>query len=129
MKFVLGAAQLGMKYGLFNNTKIDNNELKKIEKLILQSNVSFIDTAANYGASEKNIGRSKLNKLNVITKIKIKMGRKKNIKKLVDQAISRSLARLKTKKIYGLLVHDYEDIRGKNGKELLLCLRQLKKKD
>jgi len=35
---------------------------------------------------------------------------------------------LKVKTIYGLLIYDCEDIRGKKGKELLLCLRQLKKK-
>ena len=33
-----------MKYGLFNRKKISYKELKKIEKLVLKSNIHFIDT-------------------------------------------------------------------------------------
>ena len=69
MKLVIGAAQIGMKYGLFNRKKISYKELKKIEKLVLKSNIHFIDTAKSYGASEKIIGKSKLKNLNIITKI------------------------------------------------------------
>ena len=128
MKLVLGAAQLGMKYGLFNKSKVSKNEFKKIEKLIIKSNISFIDTAPAYGESEKVIGNSQLKKLNIITKVKIKTENKKNIQKLLNQKISRSLIRLKTKNIYGLLLHDCNDVLGKNGDELLNCLRLLKRK-
>ena len=71
MKLVIGSAQLGMKYGLFNNKKISNSEFKKIEKLVFKSNINFIDTAISYGNSENIIGNSKLKNLNIITKIKL----------------------------------------------------------
>ena len=77
MKLVIGSAQIGMNYGLFNNKKINRKEFKKIEKLVLRSKINFIDTAASYGNSENIIGNSKLKKLHIITKIKIP--RKKNI--------------------------------------------------
>ena len=32
MKLVIGAAQIGMKYGMYNRKKISYKELKKIEK-------------------------------------------------------------------------------------------------
>ena len=51
MKLVIGSAQLGMNYGLFNNKKIDHKEFKKIENLVLKSKINFIDTAISYGDS------------------------------------------------------------------------------
>ena len=77
MKLVIGSAQLGINYGLFDNKKIDHKEFKKIEKLVLKSKINFIDTAISYGDSENIIGRSKLKNLNIITKIKLPS--KKNI--------------------------------------------------
>ena len=71
MKLVIGSAQLGMNYGLFNNKKISVKEFKKIEKLVLKSKINFIDTATSYGLSEKIIGNSKLKNLHIITKIKL----------------------------------------------------------
>ena len=60
MKLVIGSAQLGMNYGLFNNKKINCKEFKKIEKLIIKSKINFIDTAVSYGNSENIIGSSAL---------------------------------------------------------------------
>ena len=77
MKLVIGSAQLGMNYGLFNKKKISAKEFKKIEKLVLKSKINFIDTATSYGDSEKIIGTSKLKNLHIITKIKLP--KKKNI--------------------------------------------------
>ena len=127
MKLVLGAVQFGKNYGLVNGTKSGSSELKKIEKLVLRSNIKFIDTSINYGDSEKIIGHSKLNKLNIITKIKLP---KKNIKieQWLEKKIYLSLKRLRINRIYGILVHDYRDLLGVKGKEYLECLYNLKKK-
>ena len=128
MKLVIGSAQLGMNYGLFHNKKISRKEFKKIEKLVLKSKIKFIDTATSYGDSENIIGNSKLKNLHIVTKIKIP---KKNIyiKNWVFKEISKSLIKLKINKIYGVLIHDYKDLLGKNGKSYLLSLQELKKKN
>jgi aryl-alcohol dehydrogenase-like predicted oxidoreductase len=127
MKLVLGAVQFGKNYGLVNGKKIDSSELKKIEELVLKSNIKFIDTSINYGDSEKIIGNSNLNKLNVITKIKLP---KKNIKieQWLEKKIYLSLKKLRINRIYGILVHDYRDLLGTQGKKYLECLYNLKKK-
>jgi aryl-alcohol dehydrogenase-like predicted oxidoreductase len=127
MKLVIGAAQLGMNYGVFNSKKINPKDLRKIQRLVLKSNINFIDTASSYGDSEKVIGNSKLRNLNVITKIKIP---KKNIhiKSWLNKEISKSLNKLKIKKIYGVLVHNSKDLLGKYGQEYLRYLLELKKK-
>ena len=128
MKLVVGSAQLGMNYGLFNNKKISGKEFKKIEKLVLKSKINFIDTARNYGDSEKIIGNSKLNNLCIITKIKLPKNKNINVKNWVVKEISESLSQLKIKKIYGVLIHNYKDLLGKHGKNFLLALHELKKK-
>jgi aryl-alcohol dehydrogenase-like predicted oxidoreductase len=128
MKLVIGSAQLGMNYGLFHKEKISHKEFKKIEKLILKSNINFIDTASSYGNSENIIGNSKLKKLYIITKIKLPSKKNIQIKNWVLKEISKSLNKLKIKKIYAVLVHDYKDLLGSYGKTYLLALQELKKK-
>jgi aryl-alcohol dehydrogenase-like predicted oxidoreductase len=127
MKLVIGSAQLGMNYGLFNNKKISGKEFKKIEKLVLKSKINFIDTATSYGESEKIIGNSKLKNLHIITKIKLPK-KKINVKNWLLKEISKSLNKLKIKRIYGVLIHDYKDLLGKYGKNYLLALQELKRK-
>jgi aryl-alcohol dehydrogenase-like predicted oxidoreductase len=128
MKLVIGSAQLGMKYGLFNNKPMSRKEFKKIEKLVFKSNINFIDTAISYGDSENIIGNSKFKNLNIITKIKLPKKKDIYIKDWVSKEISKSLNRLKIKNIYGVLIHDYRDLLGKHGKIYLLSLQELKKK-
>jgi aryl-alcohol dehydrogenase-like predicted oxidoreductase len=128
MKLVIGSAQLGMNYGLFNNRKINHKEFKKIEKLVLKSKINFIDTAISYGDSENIIGSSKLKNLHIITKIKLPSKKNIQVRNWVLKEISKSLYKLKIKKIYGVLIHDYKDLLGKYGKDYLLSLQELKKK-
>jgi aryl-alcohol dehydrogenase-like predicted oxidoreductase len=128
MKLVIGSAQLGMNYGLFNNRKINHKELKKIEKLVLKSKINFIDTAISYGDSENIIGSSKLKNLHIITKIKLPSKKIIQVRDWTLKEISKSLYKLKIKKIYGVLIHDYKDLLGKYGKDYLLSLQELKKK-
>jgi hypothetical protein len=128
MRLVIGSAQLGMNYGLFNNKKISRKEFKKIEKLVINSKIKFIDTAIRYGESENIIGSSKLKNLNIITKIKIPNKKNIHIKNWALKEISKSLIKLKINKIYGVLIHDYKDLLGKHGKNYLLSLQELKRK-
>ena len=114
---MIGSAQLGMNYGLFNDKKISQKEFKKIEKLVLNSNINFIDTATSYGDSENIIGNSKLRNLNIITKIKLPNKKNIHIKNWVLKEISKSLIKLRINKIYGVLVHNYKDLLGKYGKD------------
>jgi aryl-alcohol dehydrogenase-like predicted oxidoreductase len=128
MKLVIGSAQIGMNYGLYNKEKITQKEFKKIEKLVLRSGINFIDTASSYGKSENIIGNSKLRNLNIITKIKLPTKKNINIQKWVSKEVSKSLEKLKIKKIYGLLIHDYKDLLGESGKSYLYSLQELKRK-
>lgn len=128
MKLALGAVQFGKNYGLVDGKKISNREFKKIEKLILRSGIKFIDTSANYGDSEKKIGNSSLNKLNIITKIKLPK-KNINVNQWVKRKIFYSLKKLKVNKIYAVLIHDHKDLFGVKGKQYLKYLYHLKDKN
>jgi aryl-alcohol dehydrogenase-like predicted oxidoreductase len=128
MKLVLGSAQIGMNYGLFNNKKINSKEFRRVQKLVINSKIKFIDTATSYGDSEKIIGNSKLNKLNIITKIKLCKKNNINIEDWVVKKIIRTTNLLKINRIYGLLVHDFNDLLGKKGKKYLHALQELKRR-
>jgi aryl-alcohol dehydrogenase-like predicted oxidoreductase len=127
MELVLGSAQFGNDYGLVKGKKIKNHDIIKIENLVSKFKISFIDTSANYGDSEKIIGNSKLRKLNIITKFKLPQ-KKIDIKNWVTKNIFLSLKKLNLNKIYGLLVHDVNDLFKSRGEDYLNCLFDLKKK-
>ena len=126
MKIAIGSANLGTRYGLFGKKKFRIKEILKVEKLLPKSKIEFVDTAHQYKRSEEIIGKTKLKKLNIITKIKLPEQSHLSVNKLVNKIISKSLKRLNTKSIYSILVHDYRDLMGKKGKEFLKELTILK---
>ncbi len=128
MRLVLGSVQFGMNYGILKNKKINFKELKRIKDLSVKSKIRYIDTAPSYGNSQNVIAKSNLNSLNIITKIKLPNNKNINIEKWIYEEIVKSLRKLKTNKLYALLIHNYEDLLGNRGKDYLFFLKQLKKK-
>ena len=108
MRFGLGTANFGIKYGVLDN-KISLSNIKKL--LNDTKNINLIDTAQSYPGVEKIIGEHNRHKKKIITKIvpfsekKIK----KNIKNFKHQ-FQDSLQDLKKKSVYGLLFHNEKDI-------------------
>ena len=130
-KIILGGAQLGMKYGITNRKKLTKNTTSKLIKFLTNNGLKFVDTAYSYGDSEAIIGNFNIKdnyKLEVITKLKkIKNLRNTNeffLKKTIKNSVYNSCKNLKVKKLYVILIHDYEDILIKN-KYVLKCLLSL----
>tara|TARA_Y100000591_G_scaffold308612_1_gene309151 strand:+ start:860 stop:1708 length:849 start_codon:yes stop_codon:yes gene_type:complete len=122
-KIILGTAQFGQKYGVTNTNIVTYSEIKKIISTCKKNKIKFIDTAQGYGNSEKILGSLSLNKIKIITKIKI--GTKTNIEKQIN--ISRKKLRLK--KLYCVLIHNCESLLKKNGHDLFRKLFDLKKRN
>jgi spore coat polysaccharide biosynthesis protein SpsF len=103
MKIALGSAQFGMDYGINNKRgKIPKEEVFKILKKSKEYKIDIIDTAIDYGESEQVIGEFKdRHKFKIITK-----GNVANVEE--------SLKNLKVKKIYGYLIHHFEDFKSNN---------------
>ena len=71
-KLILGSANLEQKYGI-NKNEIKIKEFKKISNFLLKKKESvYLDTSSEYKNAEKIIGDLNIEKLNIITKIKVK---------------------------------------------------------
>ncbi len=132
MKIVIGTAQFGLDYGLpLSNKEISSTRINKILDYFLSEGGSFIDTAFAYGSAQKKIGLYKYKqKLNIVTKLSCPKSDYIN-----NQTISKmqlhfenSLKSLKKENVYGILLHDCDDLLKKNGQMLFDYLLNLKKK-
>ena len=125
MKLIIGSAQFGFKYG-YKKKKINKNQYPIISNIIKKNSLFRFDTAMNYRESEEVIGRLRFKK-NIITKLKLPRSKPKNLKTWVEKKINQSLKKLKIKQLYGLLIHDVNDLLNYSNK-LLLILNEFKKK-
>jgi aryl-alcohol dehydrogenase-like predicted oxidoreductase len=129
-KLVLGSAQFGINYGIANSKgKLKTKEIKKIISISKKKGVFKIDTAINYGSSQKDLGKNNLDKFKIITKLpSLPLSiREKDISQWVELKIRNSLKELKVKKIYGLLFHEPQNLLDKKGKQLFNSVNNLKK--
>lgn len=124
MKLILGAAQFGQKYGIYNNKIMNFKELKKSVNFAKKNKIFIIDTSFNYKNSHQIIEKLNVANLKIITKLKLK--NKKDIYHL-DGQIKESLKKLKIKKYFAILVHDYKNLLSKKGNQFLQKLYELKK--
>lgn len=106
MNIALGTAQFGFNYGVANSTgKINQVECRAILDLAKRRNVKLIDTAIAYGESEAVLGSIGVQDFKIISKIpdlsQISMG---GIN-WVEKQVLASIKRLSIESLYGLLLH------------------------
>ena len=69
-KLALGTVQFGLDYGVANiSGKINTSEAKNILEFAKKSKIDLIDTAIDYGDSEKVIGKSSIYNFKIVTKL------------------------------------------------------------
>ena len=130
-KIALGTAQFGMDYGISaQNFQVNNSEVSDILDFANSNGINFLDTAPTYGDSEKVLGNVGVNNFNLITKTRHFPKDSLNHNDISDfvRDFNNSLSFLKQKRIYGLLVHNAEDLLKPGSKKLFDQMRQLKKK-
>lgn len=130
MKLSIGSAQFGFKYGICNKKGIvTRNEIKEILKYCKLQKINSLDTAQGYGKSHKVLGSIGLKKFQVTTKISnIKKFKHEDLENKVDMELNKILEELKVKKIYALLIHNTDQLKGKFGKKYFKILKKLKNK-
>ncbi len=70
MTIGLGTVQFGIDYGISNKSgKVSLDEQKRILNFAKKNGVDLLDTAINYGDSEKNLGLCGIKQFKVVTKI------------------------------------------------------------
>lgn len=109
-KISLGTAQFGLGYGIANRRgKISKKEAFEILDYAFRAGVDTIDTASAYGDSENLIGEF-VGKNKCTFKIISKFSYSgSETEKGVEDILHSSLSRLKADRIYGYLVHKFED--------------------
>ena len=125
MNLCLGTVQFGLNYGI-EKKRIDANKITEILKTALKNEIIMLDTAQNYGNSEKLIGNfEKRDSFKIISKISSSSLNNMNDLEELRNLLQTSLNNLNISSLDGLLLHKPEDL--KNSK-LLDNLNILKEK-
>lgn len=131
MKIGLGTVQFGLDYGVSNKGgKTPIEEVKRIIEAAAQNNVRVIDTAALYGTSEDALGMALPAKhgFDIVTKT-IKFNKATigdDDAAALEDGFARSLSRLKASSVYGLMMHDADDLFKEGGAKLYEKMVELK---
>lgn len=122
-KIALGTAQFGLDYGINNvRGKVSFGMVQKILNLAKKNSIDTIDTASGYGSSEKVLGSAGVDHFKIVTKTApLHLGANN-----VLRSFHQSLADLNVDNVYGLLVHNIDDIKDKQFKALFKEFEKLK---
>lgn len=127
MKLGLGAVQFGLAYGVSNSAGCTpQDEVGKILALAAQNGIDLVDTAPGYGDSEAALGQAgaAAKRFRVVTKTP-GFGAEPNADHL-ERTLHASLGRLQLDSVYGLLVHNADDLIGPGGELLMARMAAMK---
>jgi len=123
MKLALGTAQFGLNYGVTNqNGQVAIEEVKSILNFAKDNGIDTLDTASGYGNSEQVLGKVGVDDCQIITKT----ASLKNGINGVIKGFYQSLESLNKKAVEGLLIHDINEVSGKEFNDLFRKLNELK---
>lgn len=103
--FSLGTANLGMSYGVTNNSSFDPHHSRGILTKAINYGIRTFDTAPDYGIAEELLGElaTEINPIKVVTKIpKMDTYSIEN----VYSSLQESARKLRTNSFFGVLFHD-----------------------
>lgn len=129
-KIGIGSAQWGMNYGVSNTKgRTSESEVNSILSFAKKANIQIIDTAHNYGISEKIIGKYTDNYFKIITKtphLESNLILQDDIN-FLKKSFYQSLTNLKKDKIYCLLIHNIRDLFKEGSEKIINYLYDLKR--
>ncbi len=125
-KLVIGTAQFGSEYGIANRVgKIKSDDIHSILQLAFERGINTLDTASSYG-SEAVLGSIGVDSWNIITKVSALPDHTFDIKSLLSKSVSDSMRNLVQSKLYGLLLHQSQDLFRRDGDTYYQELQRLK---
>ena len=128
-KIALGTVQFGIDYGI-NSTggQVELSEVIKILNYACSHNIELLDTAPNYGNSEKILSKVKTQGFKIVTKTRhfdqISISDKEA--DLLAKDFNQSLKSLKKESVYGVLIHNADDLLKPGSDKIFKQLQTLK---
>ncbi|MFH1686494.1 MAG: aldo/keto reductase [bacterium] len=130
----LGTVQFGLDYGVANKSgRVNVDEAARIVEAASRSGLQVLDTAYSYGSSEQVLGTllHPDHRFRIITKTVTCRGpivtAAHGIQ--IQLAFRQSLKRLNQSSVYGLLVHDADDLLKPGSHHIVAALRQLQSEE
>jgi aryl-alcohol dehydrogenase-like predicted oxidoreductase len=128
-RIALGTAQFGLNYGIANRSgKVSSGLVRGMLDLALSAGVDTLDTAVTYGDAEVLLGRLGVSKFKVITKVPSLRVRSEGIYEAIASEVEASLVRLNIGRLYGLLLHDADDLGPPSGEEVAAALAAIQER-
>ncbi len=129
-KLALGSVQFGVDYGVNSiDGKVKFEEVKRILSYASSKNIDVLDTAFAYGNSEEVLGDANNFNFKIVTKTRHFDNH--NITDddaiLLKNDLYGSLEKLKKDNVYGLLIHNADDLLKPNAEKIFEALQKLKK--
>jgi hypothetical protein len=128
-KLALGTVQFGIDYGISSASgQVESQEVDAILNYARSKGIALLDTAPAYGNSEKVLGKIGVQDFKVVTKTRhfneteISIGEAELMKK----DFICSLENLKQDSVYGVLVHNADDLLKPGAEKLFDQLQELK---
>ncbi len=125
MKLAIGSAQFGLRYGLSGN-QVEAAEAAMIVKQAWSAGIDTLDTAIDYGESERVLGHIGVADWRIVSKLPGLPNLVTDVESWVDAAIRGSLDRLRVKCLYGFLLHRPLDLLGAYGADIYRSLCRAK---
>jgi aryl-alcohol dehydrogenase-like predicted oxidoreductase len=128
-KIALGTTQFGIDYGINSTSgQVKFREVVEILNYARTQNIGLLDTAPDYGNSEQVLGDANTQDFKIVTKTRhfnqSVIGDKEA--NLVTSDLIQSLKSLKQKSVYGVLVHNADDLLKSGADKLFKQLQILK---
>jgi aryl-alcohol dehydrogenase-like predicted oxidoreductase len=124
MRLALGTVQFGTDYGAFNpDGRLDEAGTAACLDRAEAAGIDLLDTARAYGDSEEVLGRlDAAKRFRLVTKVAPLAGAGSED---VRRSIEASLARLRTDRVHGLLLHSAADLLGPQGDDIWRTIEEL----
>ena len=122
---VLGTANFTSSYGFLNESCPTGSAIEQIIETFFDAGQTLIDTAPAYGSSEKILGRLAPDTARYISKIpSIPVDREPTL--FISKVCQESLSNLAAQNLYGLLLHDPNQLKQPNAQAVVEALIEIK---
>lgn len=124
---VLGTAQFGSNYGVFNkDSNISTPEMEAMLRIAAEHGVTTLDTAPAYGNAEQRLGQFDLSLFSLVTKLVCPLSDKGYQSFDPEQLLTISLQNLGINKVEAVLIHNTHNLNDDQVKMVLGQLSRLK---